>query len=88
VAGPFRVSWTPDTTLGRMVADYISTSWLGGRAWGAFAVATKAPTPFDQPIYVPTGGLKAPSGTFGRTSVGDRAVATTQVERRQAVRRG
>jgi hypothetical protein len=60
-----------------MVADYISTSWLGGRAWGAFAVATSPPTPFDQSIYVPTGGLKAIAGTFGRTSEGDRQVATS-----------
>ena len=43
VAGPFPVTWTADTTQGRMVGDYISTSWLGGRAYGAFA-STPWPT--------------------------------------------
>jgi hypothetical protein len=87
VAGPFPVSWTPDTTLGRMVADYISTSWLAGRAWGAFAVATSPPTPFDQSIYVPTGGLKAPAGSFGRSSEGQSPVATAPHGPRHIVRR-
>jgi hypothetical protein len=44
-----------------MVGDYISTSWLGGRAYGAFAVA-KAPSggfAFDQALYVPATGLTA-----------------------------
>jgi hypothetical protein len=59
VAGPFSVTRTPNTTQGRMVGDYISTSWLGGRAYGAFAVA-QAPSggfAFDQALYVPSGGL-------------------------------
>ena len=42
LAGPFPVAWTPDTSQGRMVGDYISTSWLNGRAFGAFAVASRA----------------------------------------------
>jgi hypothetical protein len=70
VAGPFPVSWTANTTQGRMVGDYISTSWLGGKAFGAFAVATQAPSPFDEGIYVPTGGLRARG--FTRSSAGDR----------------
>lgn len=59
VAGPFSVSLCPDTSHGRMVGDYISTSWIGGRAFGAFAVA-QAPSngyAFDQAIYVPSGGM-------------------------------
>jgi hypothetical protein len=79
LAGPFPVSWTPDTTQGRMVGDYISTSWIGSRAFGAFAVA-KAPsgTVFDQKIYVPSGGVRAtsfpnamlPEKSFSDTSAG------------------
>ncbi len=42
VAGPMTLSWLPNTTQGRMVADYISTSFVGS-AFPAFAVAT-APT--------------------------------------------
>jgi BNR repeat protein len=65
LAGPFPVSWTPDTSQGRMVGDYISTSWIGTKAFGAFAVADAAPvgSVFDQKIYVPTGGVSATSFT-------------------------
>jgi hypothetical protein len=67
LAGPFPVAWTPDTSQGRMVGDYISTSWVNGRAFGAFAVANIAPTGsplvFDQRIYVPSGGVTATSFT-------------------------
>lgn len=77
VAGPFSVSLVPDTTQGRMVGDYISTSFVGGRAFGAFPVAT-APSggfAFDQALYVPAGGLLAASGGFVNTSSGDHAVS-------------
>jgi hypothetical protein len=43
IAGPMTLSWLPNTTLGRMVGDYISTSFVGGPAFPAFAVAS-APT--------------------------------------------
>jgi hypothetical protein len=68
LAGPFQVNWTPDTSQGRMVGDYISTSWIGNKAFGAFAVAN-APTEsvFDQKIYVPTGGVSA--STFPNPTV-------------------
>jgi hypothetical protein len=59
LAGPFSTTLCPDTSAGRMVGDYISTSWIGGKAFGAFAVA-QVPTDgsaFDQAIYVPSGGL-------------------------------
>ncbi len=76
VAGPFPVSQTPNTSQGRMVGDYISTSWIGGKAIGAFAVA-KAPSggfAFDQGIYVPTTGFTAAAGSFVATSSGDHAL--------------
>jgi hypothetical protein len=65
VAGPFSVSLTPNTSQGRMVGDYISTSWLGGKAYGAFPVAL-APSggfAFDQALYVPAGGLTRSAAT-------------------------
>jgi hypothetical protein len=76
VAGPFSVTWAADTSQGRMVGDYISTSWMGGKAWPAFAVAS-APVGslFDEPIVVPTGGLAAATGGFVQTSSGEHAVA-------------
>jgi hypothetical protein len=76
VAGPFPVTSVADTSQGRMVGDYISTSWLNGRAFPAFAVAT-APvgSVFDEPIVVPTSGLTAPVGGFVNNSSGEHAVA-------------
>jgi len=75
VAGPFSISLTPNTTQGRMVGDYISTSWIGGKAIGAFAVA-QAPSgsAFDQAIYIPTSGFTAAAGSFVATSSGDHAL--------------
>jgi hypothetical protein len=69
VAGPFAVSLVPNTTQGRMVGDYISTSWMGGRAFGSFAVA-QAPSggfAFDQALYVPAGGLTAAAAASSAT---------------------
>ena len=34
-----QLDWLPDTSQGRMVADYISTSFIGGRALPLFAEA-------------------------------------------------
>jgi BNR repeat-like domain len=76
VAGPFQTDWTADTTQGRMVGDYISTSWLGGRAWTAVPVAgPPAGTVFDEDLYVPTGGLTPAAGGFVNTSKGEHPVA-------------
>ena len=53
-----------------MVGDYISTSRLNGRAWGAFAVAA-APSgtdAFDQKIYVPQDGVLS-TGPFAYARV-------------------
>jgi hypothetical protein len=76
------LSWLPQTSQGRMVGDYISTSYSGGKAFGAFPVA-KIPTAggtdcqtatpnCDQATYTPTGGL-APAGG-NRSSAGDKPV--------------
>jgi hypothetical protein len=54
------LSWLPPTGLGPMVGDYISTSWVGRRAFPVIALA-KPPTgpALDEAMYVPTGGLPA-----------------------------
>ena len=74
-----------------MVGDYISTSWVGGRAYGAFAIAS-APSGgvFDEPIAVPTGGLTAAAGGFVNNSSGEHAVADAASDHaslRSAIRR-
>jgi hypothetical protein len=73
LAGPISLSWIADTSQGRMVGDYISTSIIGGRAWPVIASAT-APSgsTFNEAMYVPTGGLGITGGA--RTSA-----ATPQV---------
>lgn len=43
LAGPMTISWIASTTQGRMVGDYISTSFVGALAFPVFVVAV-APT--------------------------------------------
>ena len=52
------VLWLPNTTLGYMVGDYISTSYMNGRAFGVFAKAVK-PTgsKFHETMNTPAMGL-------------------------------
>jgi len=42
LTGPMNLSWIAETSQGRMVGDYVSTSFAGGRAHAVFAIA-KAP---------------------------------------------
>jgi hypothetical protein len=86
LAGPMTLSWLANTSQGRMVGDYISTSVRNGtNAFPTIAVAN-APSgsTFDEAMYVPTGGLGigggarrartgpvlAPSGTGRLTAPG------------------
>jgi hypothetical protein len=76
VAGPFPVTWAADTSQGRMVGDYISTSWQGGRAWSAIAVAgAPSGSVFDEDLFVPTGGLAPASGGSAISASGEHPVA-------------
>ena len=52
------LSWLPNTTQGRMVGDYISTSYAGGTAHPVFTLAT-APVgnTFSQFMFTPSSGL-------------------------------
>jgi len=58
IAGPMSLSWLANTSQGRMVGDYISTSFVGGPAFPAFAVANPpAGGVFDEATYTVKGGL-------------------------------
>jgi hypothetical protein len=59
LANPMSLSWLASTTQGRMVGDYISTSWSGGTAHPAFAAAS-APSGglFNESIFSSTTGLR------------------------------
>jgi hypothetical protein len=64
LAGPMTLSWLANTSQGRMVGDYISTSVRNGaNAFPIIAVAS-APTggTFNEAMYVPTGGLAVTGG--------------------------
>jgi hypothetical protein len=81
LAGPMTLSWLPNTSQGRMVGDYISTSFnSSGTAHAAFAVAN-APTAggtdcatatpnCDQATYTTTGGQAAAIATEASSSAG------------------
>lgn len=73
LAGPMTLSWLPNTTQGRMVGDYISTSYVGGTARPVFTLAA-APsgTTFSQFMYSPSSGLL--SGAAVATAGADQPV--------------
>jgi hypothetical protein len=59
LAGPMRLDWLADTTQGRMVGDYISTSFVHKRAVPFFAVAgPPSGGRFDEAIATLPGGLR------------------------------
>jgi hypothetical protein len=60
LGGPMNLDWLPDTFSGRMVADYISVGFGGGKAFPIFALA-QAPTGslFHEAIYTTAAGLEA-----------------------------
>jgi len=65
LTGPLSLSWLAATTQGRMVGDYISTSFdATGLAHGVFATAT-APSgsTFHETIDTPSTGLSAHAGS-------------------------
>jgi hypothetical protein len=77
LAGPMTLSWLANTSQGRMVGDYISTSVFsgsGGRAYPVIAVAN-APSGgvFDEAMYVPTGGLAVTGGSLRASGAGARS---------------
>jgi hypothetical protein len=68
------MSWLPDTSQGRMVGDYISSSFgADGLAHPAFPVASvpsggsdcaSATPTCNQPLFSPSSGLAAPGGNL------------------------
>jgi hypothetical protein len=69
LAGPMIMGHLPNTSQGRMVGDYISTSFAGGSAHPFFPVAFKpcGSPRCDQRLFTPTTGL-APSGGAAASS--------------------
>jgi hypothetical protein len=58
LAGPMSLAWIASTTQGRMVGDYISTSFVGAVAFPVFVVATaKVGTAFVERMTTVANGL-------------------------------
>ncbi len=75
LAGPMSLSWLANTSQGRMVGDYISTSIVNGSSLSAFADASAlSGSTFNESMYVPATGLLAPAGSFVVTSSGEHPV--------------
>jgi hypothetical protein len=79
IAGPMSLSWLPSTFSGQMVADYVATSFAGGKAYGVFAVAkANSGTTFDQAIYTTQSGLDVATAQGRFSSAGEKRRATPQ----------
>lgn len=75
LAGPMRLGWLAQTSQGVMVGDYISTSYLNGKAFGVFAVAKpNVGSTFDEAMNTTASGLSASADAAWVSSAGDRPV--------------
>jgi len=58
LASGMKTTWLPNTTLGFMVGDYTSTSYVNGKAFGVFAKAlAPSGSTFHEAMYTPAVGL-------------------------------
>ncbi len=58
LAPGMKLTWLADTDLGYMVGDYISTSFVNGKAFGVFAVArAKTGSTFNEAMFTTASGL-------------------------------
>ena len=76
LAGPMQVSWLPSTFSGPMLADYLSTDYVGGNPFGVFMVA-KAPQNgvFNQAAYTTKEPLLAAAGEPRFRSKGEKQIS-------------
>jgi hypothetical protein len=84
LTGPMALSWLANTSQGRMVGDYISTSLpSGGQAWPTIAVAAQpSGGVFNEAMHVPTGGLAVTGGSARASAAGVVVAGPTQAARR------
>ncbi|HEU0028119.1 MAG TPA: sialidase family protein [Ktedonobacterales bacterium] len=74
LAGPMPLSWLANTNQGRMVGDYMSTSFVGGPAFPAL-ISANAPSDsvFDEALFTVKGGISVtggPNSSHGDVVVG------------------
>ena len=58
-----RLTWIANTDQGRMVGDYMSTSYVNGKAFGVFARGLQNNgSVFNEAMYTPVTGLSEDNG--------------------------
>ncbi|MBA3943491.1 MAG: exo-alpha-sialidase [Herpetosiphonaceae bacterium] len=83
LAGPMKINWLASTTGGRMVGDYISTSFIGTKAYPVFAVAkAKSGTTFNEALTTVISGLAVRGGSAVATGAGAASLPATTAEPR------
>ena len=82
IAGPMKISWLPNTFSGPMLADYLSSSYVNGKAFGAFMVA-KAPSGglLNQAAYTTKNPLEASAHEPHFSSRGEKRIPNVHPDR-------
>src|SRR5580692_8021989 len=82
LAGPMKISWLPNTFSGPMLADYLSSSYVDGKAFGVFMVA-KAPSGglFSQAAYTTKQALEASADEPRFSSSGEKRIPNAHADR-------
>jgi hypothetical protein len=75
LAGPMRTTWIANTNQGRMVGDYISTSYVSGKGFGVFAKALQPSGGlFREAMFTPALGLEDLAGPAVLSSAGEQPI--------------
>jgi hypothetical protein len=80
--GPMKISWLPASQNGPMLADYLSSSYVNGNAFGVFMVA-KAPSGglFNEAAYTTKQPLEASADEPRFSSRGDKRIPGIHADR-------
>ena len=81
-AGAMQISWLPASQNGPMLADYLSSSYVNGKAFGVFMVA-KAPSGgrFNEAAYTTKQPLEASTDVARFSSRGERPIPNVHSDR-------
>jgi hypothetical protein len=81
-AGAMQISWLPASQNGPMLADYLSSSYVNGKAFGAFMVA-KAPSGglFNEAAYTTKQPLEASADEPRFSSKGEKRIPGVHSDR-------
>jgi len=81
-AGPMKISWLPASQNGPMLADYLSSSYVNGKAFGVFMVA-KAPSGglFNEAAYTTKQPLEASADEPRFSSRGEKRIPNVHSDR-------